>query len=113
MHISGYIKSHFPPSTYLHQKNILNSSEYNTNKAMNLTIKAFFLVFLLLFCSLSTGKVGAYGIRVKPIFTSHKGEMRANSRKLFVLDAVLDYGEAGANTKHDQKGKKGGGGKNP
>lgn len=37
-----------------------------------------------------------------------------NSRKLLSHDEVLDYDDAGANTKHDPRGKRGGGGgKNP
>lgn len=39
--------------------------------------------------------------------------MQVNSRKLLALDAVLDYDYAGPNPKHDPRGKKGGGGKNP
>ncbi|XP_022844503.1 uncharacterized protein LOC111367714 [Olea europaea var. sylvestris] len=80
---------------------------------MSLTMKASSLLFLLLFVSLSTGTVYCSGIRVKTVLMNHKGEMQVNSRKLLALDAVLDYDYAGPNPKHDPRGKKGGGGKNP
>lgn len=34
--------------------------------------------------------------------------IRENPRKLLQLDTVLDYDNAGPNTKHDPRGKKGG-----
>ncbi|KAI3762371.1 hypothetical protein L1987_52800 [Smallanthus sonchifolius] len=44
----------------------------------------------------------------------HKDWFRIHARKLSMLDAVLDYDDAGANPKHDpRRGKGGGGGRNP
>ncbi|KAF5765731.1 hypothetical protein HanXRQr2_Chr15g0707161 [Helianthus annuus] len=44
----------------------------------------------------------------------HKGQFRMHARKLSMLDAMLDYDDAGANPKHERKGKPGGsGGRNP
>lgn len=39
------------------------------------------------------------------------GTIKVNSRRLLSHD-VLDYDDAGANTKHDPRGRRGGGGKN-
>ncbi|KAF3618245.1 hypothetical protein FXO38_33543 [Capsicum annuum] len=49
----------------------------------------------------------AYG--VNRTYKLHKHVIRENPRKLLQLDAVLDYDNAGPNTKHDPRGKKGGG----
>lgn len=41
-----------------------------------------------------------------------QGRVQASSRKFLGLDVMLDYDYAGANPKHDPRGKRGGGGGN-
>ncbi|MFS7949428.1 hypothetical protein Hanom_Chr06g00571461 [Helianthus anomalus] len=42
------------------------------------------------------------------------GQFRMHARKLSMLDAMLDYDDAGANPKHERRGRPGGGGgRNP
>ncbi|XP_059629004.1 uncharacterized protein LOC132271589 [Cornus florida] len=80
---------------------------------MALRIKATLLVLLLLTC-ISSGIVEGFSDRVKPTHSLLKdGGVQMNSRKL--LNSMLDYDYAGANSKHDpKKGKPGGGnGKSP
>ncbi|KAL0304428.1 UNVERIFIED_CONTAM: hypothetical protein Sradi_6310900 [Sesamum radiatum] len=84
---------------------------------MNPRTKASLGISLLLFMMLiSAGMIEASGIGTIPLHSLHKagGVIRANSRKLLGLDAVLDYDYAGPNPKHDPRGRRGGGGsRNP
>ncbi|PHT46153.1 hypothetical protein CQW23_15311 [Capsicum baccatum] len=64
------------------------------------------LILLLLFLIFVSSGL-AYG--VNRTYKLHKHVIRENPRKLLQLDAVLDYDNAGPNTKHDPRGKKGGG----
>ncbi|KAG5600754.1 hypothetical protein H5410_032124 [Solanum commersonii] len=64
------------------------------------------LVLLLLFLIFVSS--GDHVEGVNRTYKLHKHVMRENPRKLLQLDAVLDYDNAGPNTKHDPRGKKGG-----
>ncbi|CAK9146543.1 unnamed protein product [Ilex paraguariensis] len=78
-------------------------------------LNAFLFVFLILLIYSSSGMVEGFNDGVNPFYRSHKDGVQLNSRKLPVLEALLlDYDDAGANSKHDpRKGKPGVGGKNP
>ncbi|KAM3233593.1 hypothetical protein BC332_15502 [Capsicum chinense] len=68
------------------------------------------LILLLLFLIfVSSGPVEGLAYGVNRTYKLHKHVIRENPRKLLQLDAVLDYDNAGPNTKHDPRGKKGGG----
>ncbi|CAK9151587.1 unnamed protein product [Ilex paraguariensis] len=78
---------------------------------MAVRIVTFLSVFLILLIYSSAGTVKGFDDGVNTISSIHKGGVRLNSRKLLVHESVLDYDDAGANTKHDpRKGKPGGGG---
>nr|GEW27282.1 hypothetical protein [Tanacetum cinerariifolium] len=67
------------------------------------------IAFLLLtyICSVSGSSGGEDRVN-----SLHKDGFRIHARKLLMLDAVLDYDDAGANSRHDpRKGR--GGGRNP
>ncbi|KAI4307085.1 hypothetical protein L6164_030311 [Bauhinia variegata] len=72
---------------------------------LNLKIRTFLLVLLLVFIPLSSGFVEGFRESMDPIPSLlYKGGMRMQSRKLFSHDIVLDYDDAGANTKHKKPG---------
>uniref|UniRef100_K4C5Y8 Uncharacterized protein n=1 Tax=Solanum lycopersicum TaxID=4081 RepID=K4C5Y8_SOLLC len=66
-------------------------------------IKALILLLLFLIF-FSSGHVEG----VNRAYKLHKHVIGENPRKLLQLDTVLDYDNAGPNTKHDPRGKKGG-----
>ncbi|GMP24917.1 hypothetical protein CsSME_00002016 [Camellia sinensis var. sinensis] len=71
-------------------------------------------LLLLIYFLLSSGIAQGFRDNKNPIYSLHKDCAKMNSRKLLVVDAVLDYDYTGPNPKHDQrKGKPGNGGKNP
>ncbi|KAI9157329.1 hypothetical protein LWI28_020736 [Acer negundo] len=79
-------------------------------------INTFLLVFLLLLLipllSPSGGMVEGFKDDMHPKYSLYKdGIQMKKMRKLLMVDAVLDYDDAGANTKHDPPKKKPGGGK--
>ncbi|KAK9292599.1 hypothetical protein L1049_020573 [Liquidambar formosana] len=61
------------------------------------------------------GTVEGFKDGMNPNYLLHKDGIQMNFRKLLLLDAELDYDDAGPNPKHDpRKGKPGiGGAKNP
>ncbi|KAI7734762.1 hypothetical protein M8C21_000682 [Ambrosia artemisiifolia] len=65
--------------------------------------------FLLLVYIFSVGSSSANAAR--PVYSLHKDGFRMHARKLSLLDAVLDYDDAGANPRHDPR--RGRGGRNP
>ncbi|KAL5736930.1 hypothetical protein ACOSP7_031386 [Xanthoceras sorbifolium] len=78
---------------------------------MALRIKTFLLVslvILLLIPLLSTGMVeGFKDDDMHPKNSLYKdGIQMKKMRKILILDAMLDYDDAGANTKHDPPKKK-------
>ncbi|KAF9671086.1 hypothetical protein SADUNF_Sadunf12G0010700 [Salix dunnii] len=77
------------------------------------TSLAFLLLSLLLLAPFSSGLVEGSNIGAMNSYPSlRKDGVQVNTRKL-LLD-VLDYDEAGANRKHDPRGRLGvGGSKNP
>ncbi|XP_051142549.1 uncharacterized protein LOC127259331 [Andrographis paniculata] len=75
--------------------------------AMNPRIKGFLVIFIFL----SAGMVKSSGDRMHPLNSLDEGGVQAYSRKLLGFDAVLDYDYAGANPKHNPKGRRGGGGR--
>ncbi|KAA8533583.1 hypothetical protein F0562_030983 [Nyssa sinensis] len=79
---------------------------------MALKIKTSLLVLLLLHIFLSSGIAEGFSDSMNHIYSVHKDGFPMNSRKLLVLDRMLDYDYAGPNPKHDpspRKGKPGGG----
>ncbi|XP_071712132.1 uncharacterized protein [Rutidosis leptorrhynchoides] len=79
---------------------------------MALSIKTTLIICILLL----TYIVSAHGDSGggDPVYSIHKDKSRIHARKLSVLDAVLDYDDAGANPRHDpRRGRGGGGGRNP
>ncbi|CAH1446644.1 uncharacterized protein LOC111920416 [Lactuca sativa] len=80
---------------------------------MALSTKSTLLIsFLLLIYICSVGGSSAGG--ADPVYSHHKNGFRIHARKLSLLDAVLDYDDAGANPRHDpRRGRGGGGGRNP
>ncbi|KAG2701416.1 hypothetical protein I3843_06G040100 [Carya illinoinensis] len=81
---------------------------------MALKIKTVLLLLLILLIPLS-GMVEGFKVRMNPSYSLYKDGNRFNLiRKLPELDSLLDYDEAGANTKHDPTKKKpGNNGRNP
>ncbi|PSS32985.1 hypothetical protein CEY00_Acc03281 [Actinidia chinensis var. chinensis] len=77
-------------------------------------IKTSLLLFLLLLIYSYSGVAEGFSDNANPIHSLHKNGVPMNSRKLLVVDTVLDYDYTGPNPKHDpRKGKPGNGGKNP
>ncbi|XP_017255971.1 uncharacterized protein LOC108225580 [Daucus carota subsp. sativus] len=76
-------------------------------------IKSTIIVFLVLFINLSPGTAESFNNGARSTCSLHEdGTIRVNSRRLLSHD-VLDYDDAGANTKHiDPRAKRGSGGKN-
>ncbi|KAK4366027.1 hypothetical protein RND71_013907 [Anisodus tanguticus] len=73
-------------------------------------IKAFILLLLLFLIFVSSGTVEGLANDANRAHKLYKHVIiRENPRKLLQLDAVLDYDNAGPNTKHDPRGKKDGG----
>ncbi|KAF5810174.1 hypothetical protein HanRHA438_Chr04g0175941 [Helianthus annuus] len=73
------------------------------------TKTTLFISFLLLVCIFSVDG-GRNGV-ARHVYSPHKDGFRLHARKLSLLDAVLDYDDAGANPKHDPR--RGRGGRNP
>ncbi|KAK9075239.1 hypothetical protein SSX86_003560 [Deinandra increscens subsp. villosa] len=70
------------------------------------TILISFILFLYMF--------SAHNDAARPVYSLHKQDgFRVHARKLSMLDAVLDYDDAGANPRHDPRRGRGGGGRNP
>nr|XP_043618296.1 uncharacterized protein LOC122590024 [Erigeron canadensis] len=65
-------------------------------------------LLLIYITSVSGGRNGG----VNHAYSLHKDGFRIHARKLSVLDAVLDYDDAGANPRHDPRRGRGGG-RNP
>ncbi|KAL3524426.1 hypothetical protein ACH5RR_017260 [Cinchona calisaya] len=82
---------------------------------MHLRISSSILLFLLLLNLLASAKVEGFSNGMNHTYSLDKDGILRNNRKVMVVDAVLDYDYAGPNPKHDQRGKKSGGGgnKNP
>ncbi|KAJ7959368.1 putative Adenosylcobalamin-dependent ribonucleoside-triphosphate reductase [Quillaja saponaria] len=72
---------------------------------MDLRIKTSLLVFLLLI-PISSDLVEGFKDSIHLTHLLYKDGFRMNSRKLLALDAVLDYDDAGANSRHDPSPKK-------
>ncbi|CAN4102346.1 unnamed protein product [Withania somnifera] len=75
-------------------------------------IKALILLLLLFLIFVFTGPAEGFAYGMNRTSKFHKHVIRENPRKLLQLEAVLDYDNAGPNTKHDPRGKKGSGGGN-
>ncbi|XP_061956021.1 uncharacterized protein LOC133677901 [Populus nigra] len=76
-------------------------------------IKTFLLVSLLLLAPLSSGLVEGFNEGMNSYPSLHKDGIQVNTRKLLLVDE-LDYDDAGANRRHDPRGRPGVGGyKNP
>ncbi|KAJ7959369.1 putative Adenosylcobalamin-dependent ribonucleoside-triphosphate reductase [Quillaja saponaria] len=77
---------------------------------MDLRIKTSLLVFLLLIPissdSFHIDLVEGFKDSIHLTHLLYKDGFRMNSRKLLALDAVLDYDDAGANSRHDPSPKK-------
>ncbi|GMY07558.1 protein PSY [Fagus crenata] len=76
-----------------------------------LKIKTFLLLLLVLLIPLS-GMVEGFKDGMNPNHSLYKDGIRVYLRKLPEVASLLDYDDAGANTKHDPR-KKPGNGKNP
>ncbi|KAJ7965318.1 putative Adenosylcobalamin-dependent ribonucleoside-triphosphate reductase [Quillaja saponaria] len=72
---------------------------------MGFRIKSFLLVVLLLI-PLSSGLVEGFKGGIHPTHLLYKDGLTMNSRKLLGLDAVLDYDDPEASSKHGQNQKK-------
>ncbi|XP_062153838.1 uncharacterized protein LOC133862017 [Alnus glutinosa] len=80
---------------------------------MALRIKTVLLLLLILLIPLS-GTVEGFKDGTNPYHSLFKGGNRIKLRKLLEFDSLLDYEDAGANSKHDPRKKPGnGGGRNP
>ncbi|PSS04469.1 hypothetical protein CEY00_Acc20325 [Actinidia chinensis var. chinensis] len=77
-------------------------------------IKISLLLFLVLLIYSYSGVTEGFSDNANSIHSLHKNGVPMNSRKLLVVNKVLDYDYTGPNPKHDpRKGKPGNGGKNP
>ncbi|GLT69501.1 hypothetical protein SLA2020_416490 [Shorea laevis] len=80
---------------------------------MALNFKTLLLLLLILLIPLS-GKVEGFKDMTNPYHSLYKDGNRMKLRKLLEFDSLLDYDDAGANSKHDPRKKPGnGGGRNP
>ncbi|KAF5731277.1 hypothetical protein HS088_TW19G00884 [Tripterygium wilfordii] len=78
----------------------------------SLTIKTFLLVLLLVipfYSGMSEGFKDGMNQNHHSLYKDEVG-FEINSRKLLMLDAMLDYDDAGPNPKHDPRRKPGTGG---
>ncbi|GFY84056.1 hypothetical protein Acr_03g0008300 [Actinidia rufa] len=89
---------------------------YSGELVLNIIFSSFPNVFtsLLSRSHFPLGVAEGFSDNANPIHSLHKNGVPMNSRKLLVVDTVLDYDYTGPNPKHDpRKGKPGNGGKNP
>ncbi|GAA0173423.1 hypothetical protein LIER_27045 [Lithospermum erythrorhizon] len=87
---------------------------YNTKLARKITIAmnlkgTVLFFFLVLIIMSSVEGLGDNSDCEEPLYSMYKENgVHVHSRKLLMLDAVLDYDDARPNPKHDPRGRRGG-----
>ncbi|KAI3750984.1 hypothetical protein L2E82_21955 [Cichorium intybus] len=77
---------------------------------MALSIRTTLIISFLLLIYITS--VGGSNGDANRVYSLHKDGFRIHARKLSMLDAVLDYDDAGANPRHEPP-RRGRGGRNP